>query len=791
MEHAIFPAHIRADGKVQTVEEHSEGTARIAAGLLDGINLQSAGEFAGLLHDMGKLKNEFAAYIGKAANGEKVVRGSVNHTFSAVRWIYENYAVPNPQTEAECFRSLTAELIAAVVGAHHGQFDCINPDGENGVTRRLTKEIGYAETLRNFSARFDRERLDALFDKSVKEVAAVFNAAPSAGADQNYRAFMLYRIILSALIEADRSDTAEFEKGLRDAEVRATRELWKMQLETLEEKLEKFPQATAIDRARGKISDRAAEFSVFPSAGIFQMSVPTGGGKTLSSLRAALAHAAKYGKKRIIFTIPLLTLLEQNARAIRSALQNDDILLEHHSNVLREKSEAEQLDSMECLTENWHSPVIITTLVQFLNTLFDGRTSCIRRLHSLIDSIVVMDEVQTVPRKMLSMFNEAINFLAETCGCAVLLCSATQPYFEGVSAHAMRKPVSIVPPDESINRLFRRTEIKDLTRPAMTAEEIAGFIEEKNAAGSSVLAICNTKAEAAAIYRKIKELVPEVYHMSASMCPAHRENIISQIKTGLANGAAPVCISTQVMEAGIDISFGCVIRIAAGLDNVIQAAGRCNRNGESGIKEVYCINYKGETLSFLKDIEKGRRAALALFDDFRREPDKYDRDLQSDKAVKAYYQKLYRSGEANEFDFPVPKLGPTVYSMLSDNAQFAGKARKADFPFLLRQAFKTAGERFCVFENNTVPVIVPYGEGKEIIKALGEERAGYDFNYLKSLLQRAKRYTVSIYASQEKLLRERGGINPLLEGRLSALSGSFYNGNTGVDENAEAPVLMI
>jgi len=289
---------------------------------------------------------------------------------------------------------------------------------------------------------------------------------------------LLARLLLSAVIEGDRRDTAEFMNGAQFPAKREgdeLREMWGACLERMEKKLLEFPTESPIDWARRAISDQCRK-AAEERGGVFRLNVPTGGGKTLSALRYALAHAEKFGKERIIFTSPLLSILEQNAAVIRGYVQDDGLILEHHSNLIRPK-DGEGLDELELLTETWDAPIIITTLVQLLNTLFSGKTTAIRRFHALCNSVIVIDEVQTVPSKMLSLFSLTVNFLTEICGATVVLCSATQPCMERI-AHPIHTPIpDLASCDSALWRAFQRTEIQDAGTKLL--DEIAGFAREQ------------------------------------------------------------------------------------------------------------------------------------------------------------------------------------------------------------------------------------------------------------------------------------------------------------------------
>ena len=272
---------------------------------------------------------------------------------------------------------------------------------------------------------------------------------------------LLARLVLSAVMDGDRQDTAEYMEDnpypvQRTGEER--REMWQDCLAFLEEKLEQFPQDAPIQRARRAISDRCADCAEKPG-GVLRLNVPTGGGKTLSALRYALAHAAKWNKSRIILTSSLLSILDQNAAVIRGALPDQSLILEHHSDVVRTK-ELERQPEWEMLCEQWSAPIVVTTLVQLLNTLFSGKTACIRRFQALADSIIVIDEVQTVPAHLLTLFNLAVNFLSAVCHATVVLCSATQPELERADHPICCAPAEMVPYDAGLWKPFDRTEIR-------------------------------------------------------------------------------------------------------------------------------------------------------------------------------------------------------------------------------------------------------------------------------------------------------------------------------------------
>ena len=778
----LFPGHIRINGEVpemQPLGEHSEKTANYAADFLKAMGLAKTAKLAGLLHDTGKAKDAFRDYLIRAVIlGQPVRRGSVNHTFAGCRYLLDRYH----KSEDIGFSELTAELLAYACGAHHGLFDCIDERRQSGFAHRQTDvDEQYQEAIDNFTEQCASDReLDQLFQASVAEMTPVIKHILTLPGDTSFYIGLLERMLLSAIIDADRRDTAEFMNKARFPEFpdgSDRQKMWQECLAYMERKLNAFPQETPIQKARRSISDQCAAFSQ-TKGGIIRLNVPTGGGKTLASLRFALAHAAKYNKSRIVLTSSLLSVLDQNAQVIRDFLPDPRIILEHHSNVVRPEDQEEQA-AWELMSQQWSSPIIITTLVQLLNTLLSGKSSCIRRFHSLIDAIIVIDEVQTLPNNLLTLFNLAVNFLTEICGATVVLCSATQPCLEAASHPLLYTPADMVPESEEMRRIFCRTEIRDAG--SFRLAELPVFIETVLPETDSLLVVCNTKKEAEALYRSITIQEAICFHLSAAMCMVHRQETLQRMKQALTDRRNKViCVSTQVIEAGVDISFGCVIRLLAGMDSVVQAAGRCNRNGENPRPApVYIVRCTDEKLKMLQDIQRGQKAAEALLHYFAESPGELGNDLFSDTSIRFYYRKLYAQLTDNYQDDIVNGL--SVYDLLGSNETFADEDCGYSGQFFMQQAFKTAGNLFTVFDENTWDVLVPYGEGRNLRNRLisANESHPWDYKEINTLAQQAKGYTVSLFDYQKKDLIERGAWMELFGGRICVLTDGFYDPDVG------------
>lgn len=795
-----YPAHIRkVDGKkyIQTVEEHCHGVAEIAAELLRDIGLEKTAYLAGMVHDLGKFSENFKNYIEKAADGEKVQRGSVNHTFAGVRFLLEKHS----DEQLSGFSDIVLEILAYAVGAHHGLFDCVDDNNNNGFTKRIQKDgIDYFNAAQEFlKICCSKQDIEDLLKQSEKEFLPVFNEieklADNADAKIQNTQITFYigflaRLILSAIIEADRSDTSQFMNGYSEKTVKNISEIWINCIKNIEQKLSTMPLDKPINETRAQISALCAEAGNLES-GIYRLNLPTGAGKTLTSLRYALHHALKHNKKRIIFTMPLLSIIEQNAGIIHDYIGNEELILEHHSNIV-ETDENDELDKRELLVESWDVPIIITTMVQMLNTLFAGKTANIRRMQALCNSIIVIDEVQTVPDKMLSLFNLALNFLAKICNATIILCSATQPCFEKTMYPLDKSVKYLITLTKEQETVFKRVRLE--YKGEMDCEELAdfaaGILEENN----SLLLVCNTKNEAAVMFNLLCSKIKDVkaFHISAGMCTAHRKETIKEMQEALENKQQKVlCVSTQVIEAGVDVSFARVIRLLAGMDNIVQATGRENRNREfDGLAPGYIVRLKGEVLKGLSEIEAAKNAAANLLVKYKNSPKIYDNDLMSEKAINEYYECLYGNVNDGYHDFYIESVRDSILNLMSCNENVdSGKIPEYN-KYFMHQALKTAGGLFTVFDESSIDIIVPYNRGIEIIQevfAVGDK----DYGKLKAVLNEAKLYTVSLFKYQKIKLEEQGALIFVPSAGVYILQDGYYDELTGLNLNQSELPLQI
>lgn len=787
-------AHLaKIDGKraEQTVKEHSIQVAEYAAECLKSSGLYYTGYLAGLIHDCGKSKKAMTGYLEAAFEGKAPPRGSVNHTFAAVKFIMQHYW-EHANTRHE---RLACEILAVAVGSHHGLFDLEDPTGmkkENGLFHRVDcddEAIGYTEATNNFFQEVtDQKTMDEYFAKALEEITSFIKrmevyAPEYKSSGMSFMFGLLTRLITSAVIEGDRRDTAEFMNGETIELHQADQNFWQSQIEYMEEQLKNFHSDTPLNKVRADISNQCKAFAK-EKGGIHRLTVQTGSGKTLASLRYALAHAAEYNKERIIYIIPLLSVLDQNSKDIHTYIKDNQCILEHHSNLVITTEDQEELDKRELMTETWDAPVIISTLVQLLNILFSHKTTAIRRMNSLCNSVIIIDEVQSLPLKFGELFNMAMNFLAEYCGTTIILCSATQPAFEQLKwpLH-LSENVDLVKEKPEYEQVFRRTSIINrITPQGMTLDELSDFAVQNVKSKDSLLIICNTKKTARELYKKLKLMKQddwELYHLSTSMCKKHRNKVLNQIgKTpGLNEQRKVICISTQLVEAGIDFSFESVIRVWAGLDSIVQAAGRCNRNNDwKKICPVYIVNLQNESLGSLKYIEQGQKTLKSVLHEVE---DQEDQDYLSPTFTERYFKWLYStvySEKETQFIVEVHNQSLSIRTMLSTNGGL-----KCNEPYYLKQAFKTAGENCKVFDDDKLDVIVVYDEKAKAYQLnLTSAKAQNDIQYVKEQLEKLKPYTVSLFKDELQALREDDKLEEEIFPGVIFLDKSAYSDELGV-----------
>ena len=808
---------IEPDGTVkeQSIKTHLEETARLSEEYASKIHMPKTGRLLGLLHDAGKLSDRYRDYLFACRQYElgeidqPPAKGSVDHGVFGAAYVMDKF-----HTTADRIRKMTAEMFAMVLAYHHGGLkDYLGPDTSTPLWDRIRnyrddREEEYEAVKREFEKDFLPEKTEELFACAVGELGALRAAVP--GFDR-FQMHLTVKFLYSCLIDGDREDTRCFMEGSREPKRNTD---WVHYEERLEKHLQTFQETSArteseehIRRLREEISEACCHAGDWPS-GVYKLTVPTGGGKTLASMRMALRHirqkedAAQTG--HIIQVLPMVSIIEQNAAAVRDALGCKDELLEHHSNVIVEPDgETENNLSKEryqLLTGRWDVPFVFTTIVQFLNTVYASGTQSIRRMHNLAHAVIVMDEVQALPLKTLKLFGSLVKFLRYACDTTIILSTATQPNLEQLPLGMKTDEVREIIPDVAAKFVrFQRMKIKDaLKKNGYTVEEAVQYIREVKSDVKSLLVIMNTKAVTRAIYEALKKQLheqTELLYITTDLCPSHRTDVIRRLKELLDQKKSVVCVSTNLLEAGVDISAESVVRNVAGLDSIAQSAGRGNRHGECAEQGIlHIINVKEEHLGSLTEIRIGEEKAKAVLDTFRREPDAYGGSLLSPKAMADYFQKYFHAEHIeNLMGYPInedPEL-KELYRLFTGPGDKILRRRYQNrhFPYKyeLTFPFETAANLFQVIETNTVSILVPYKMGTECIKRMIGAKGRYDIRKLRQELQKAKPYFVNLYTSNLQRYRDAVLASPI-PGVLILKEG-YYGEETGIKEEKELEFL--
>lgn len=791
-----YIAHFRIENEevvIQSVLEHNSNVAFLAEKNSSLENLSPIAWLVGMYHDAGKYQDAFLQYMKKNIEGKETYRGEVNHS-TAGGYLLEQL-MPD---------SIITQMMEFPIYCHHGLADALSKNGKILIDERLKQNENVQQVSERFYMFSDKKELEDQFCKSRGKINEILNELQmyvqyidmkERNLQKNFFIGMYERILVSIIIDSDWSDTACFMQNEKIEErIQETKDLNKIWSECKEHfitYMRAFPKKSKLSEIRTEILDQCMVQGE-KNIKLYRLTVPTGSGKTLSSLGFALNNAQANNKKHIIYVAPFTSILEQNAEEIRKAIGDSEIVLEHHSNIFYEQEEDRK--KHELLTENWGSPIIVTTAVQFLNTLFSSSSKNIRRMNNICNSVIIFDEIQALPVKTIKIFNLAINFLSNFGKSTVVLCSATQPLLDRIRDCRLIQPKDMIEQNKKYEELFQRTTIHDktnMTNSGFSIEELGDFTYERVQEEETVLVIVNTKKCAEETYKYLKEkcsgLDYLLFHLSTNMCPQNRQEILSEIKEKLRETSRRIiCITTQLIEAGVDVSFRCVIRSLAGLDNIVQAAGRCNRHKEVENGNVYIVKMskEAEKVSMLKDIIKAQEAMKSVLRQFDYQPLSLDNRLDSNKAINLYYE-LYMSRREEEMSYPVSVgRNDTLLNMLSVNASI-WSAIKNDYAGnhkFLKQAFKTAGDLFEVIpEDGKIDVVVEYDDtARAQIDVLRNQYLS--INEQQHALRKLQKYTVGISDWMRRELSN--AITTVCEGKVLILSENYYSRETGVSKES-------
>lgn len=692
------------------------------------------GKLLGQWHDLGKFSGEFQEYLRRSAARSAETEDA--HTLEASGRV--DHSTAGAQHAARALPFYGSLLAYAIAGHHAGLPDAFN-DGHACLKARLRK------TIPNWLPGVPPELLKA-------------PPLPGGLLPRDSFALALFtRLLFSCLADADFLAT----EGFMDPTRAAARPVPAPDgLARLDRHLSAWlggrfgPPTTLVQRARADVLAACLGAAERPP-GLYSLTVPTGGGKTLSSLAFALRHGARHGLRRVIYAIPFTSIIEQNAEVFREVFADlgQDWVLEHHSNFDPDRETV----TSRLATENWDAPLIVTTNVQLFESLFANRTSRCRKLHRIARSVIVLDEAQTLPVSLLQPCLRVLRELVERYGCTLVLCTATQPALvrrPGEFEIGLPPPTEIIPDPPALYQTLKRVEVRQAG--ILGVADLSRRLAEQ----PQVLAIVNTRRHAGDLYRA---LVAETgttgnHHLSAAMCPQHRTEILTEIRARLAEGLPCRVISTQLIEAGVDVDFPVVYRAMAGIDAIAQAAGRCNREGrrDLGITWVFEPDAAEHPIprGHLRRTAEATREILPLY-----------ADALALDTVEAYFRLHYWKHE----DYWDKQRITECFQ--------PGNSREMPFHF----DFATVAERFRFIEDTQRPVIIPWGEtGRALVDSL---RATHRLHRPPPLdvARRLQRYTVTI--SQHEWQNAQGlGLIELLHERFPVLVSPelHYAADTGL-----------
>jgi CRISPR-associated endonuclease/helicase Cas3 len=720
-----------SEEECQELKEHLDATATYAKEKAAVFGAAEIGEVLGRIHDVGKYSNDFQRKI----RGE--IKSRVQHAIAGA------YVLDNKYGNTDYM----AKLFGIAIASHHTGLSDWGTDVDMDT-------ITYLGKLRNYK----RDCLPYEEDIKLPEKLA-HRVDMKWQPDNNIAAFQVasyIRMLFSVLVDSDFTDTEEYCKGIkRETSYPSIDELFVRLMESMPKN-----DGSPINEIRAWVLNDCLKAAKAPQ-GIYTLTVPTGGGKTLASLAFALSHAAERDLRRIIYVIPYTSIIEQNAGVIKSKLGEENVL-EHHAGITADDDDFET----HWATENWDIPIVATTNVQFFESLFSNKTSKLRKIHNIAKSVIIFDEAQMLPTDYLSPCMAIISELVENYGVTAVLCSATQPVVHKYMFDNI-KSFEIASEPDKLAEMLKRVEYCFVGKK--TDDEIVAEI----AIHPSILVVVNTKEHAFTLYNSTKEVIGQegLFYLSTLLTPAHRSEKLKQIKERLAGNLPVSVISTQLIEAGVDVDFPVVIRSLAGIDSIIQAGGRANREGK--LKDSAGNFILGKVIVFEPNDDNGRmpgelkgKAIISKNEVI---------ECFGDKAfgldgIKSYFELLYSTLERDNI---MDKKG-----ILTEFERSRGQISKMNFA--------SVADKFKLIEDeNTCGVVISCDESRSLIASLRKGDCG------RSEIRKLQKHTVSIYCNQfarlknDNAIKTIGGVNVLV-------TEKYYSKETGLDvfsdenKNAEA-----
>lgn len=806
-----FIAHPAKDGySHQSVKSHLLEVGTLAAGYASKIGQEDVGFLLGLLHDFGKFSQAFQSYmqliISQSVAGfdpdvddvnVKSLKGKIDHSSAGAQWVFQHLfpvalrCFPENGSSDQKLAIAAVQILALCIASHHcGLIDCLPSDNGSGFLNRIRKADEFTHLKECMSVADDEVLVKAesyVSEGFIRGVVDKLSQHSAKVADQSdiVRAFNLgfyTKFLFSCLIDADRVNSADFENP-DFSHHRHLKPDWQVACQRVDAFVAQLECRNSVDSIRQKISNNCFK-RAYEAQGIYSLTVPTGGGKTYSSLRYAVHHAKAHKLDRVFYIIPYTSIIEQNAQAIRAVLHRDSDcqpwVLEHHSNLEPEQ----QTWQSKLVSENWDAPIVLTTMVQFLETLLSGGTRGVRRLHQLANSVIVFDEIQTLPVNCIHLFNNSLNYLVAHCRTTAVLCTATQPLLHKVKNEEKGRlhlddGNELMPDVAGLFDELKRVEILDKTKPlGWSLEEITSLAIDEIKAKQSCLIIVNTKNWAQALFKALQQsgvvAADALIHLSTAQCPAHRKTLLAIVRQRLNDKLPVLCISTQLIEAGVDVDFASVIRFLAGLDSLAQAAGRCNRNGKHPTSVVHVINPVQETIDLLPDIKKGQEATKRIFNEFK------GKDLLQPEVMQQYFQ-YYFFERSCQMDYPLKATSAAGENTLLNLLSVNKNNPNGNVPLTLHHAFMTAGRAFKAIDAPTQSLIVPYGDGRTFLAELCAANKKFDAADYYKCLRKLQKYSVNLFPNVWRKLQQQNAIYEISEGEgIFYIDERYYSEDFGV-----------
>ena len=702
----------------QTLQSHASNVGNLAAAFAQNFGADEIARYTGQLHDLGKYSLPFQ----KRLKGEAK---SVDHATAGAKIAVERWG------------NVIGKLIAFCIAGHHTGLANGCGEGNNRSTLKQRLALQFGE---------DIPALDNLWQQEIKLPQNL--SAPPLKADAHHPFFsyaFFTRMLYSCLVDADYLDTEAFYSNLENEaserggypDLNALQHnfnqfinAFRRRIAQASEQTEAEKRNAALNRLRSEILDHAVEQAAQPQ-GLFTLTVPTGGGKTFTSMAFALEHAKQHGMRRVIYVIPFTSIIEQNAAEFRKVFGElgEQSVLEHHSTFDDGKLQNEATkDKLRLASENWDAPIVVTTAVQFFESLFADRSSRCRKLHNIAGSVIILDEAQMLPLNLLLPIMQAIKELAQNYRCSIVMCTATQPAVQAENGfyRGFENVREIAPKPTALFDKLRRTTVQHIG--TQTDTDLLAKLGEH----SQMLVIVNNRRHARSLYDQAKHL-DGTFHLTTLMCAKHRSQKLDEIRGRLKNGEPCRVIATSLIEAGVDVDFPLVMRAEAGLDSVAQAAGRCNREGKRSSENSFVWIFAPEE-QWKAPPELATQAAV-----MRLTADSFSDDLLSTQAVAAYFAELYQL-KGSELD------NKKILKMHNDTGQ------SLDFPF------QTIADKFRMIESHMQPLIIPFdGEAENLISNL------HHADHIGGLLRKLQPYTVQIPEKALAALYKAGRIEPINE----------------------------